>query len=73
MDITLAGTLVTVVALIAVAVWFDARCLADLARTRDEELRHLDRAAWALLIVLVFPLGGIGYLMYGKGPRAPRW
>ena len=54
---TTVGTLVAVLALIAVVVWFDARCLADLARTRDEDLRYLNRAAWALVIVASFPVG----------------
>ena len=49
-------------------VWFDARCLTDLARTRDEELYHLNRRAWALLIVGSFPIGPMVYLLFGKGP-----
>ncbi len=63
-------TLVVVLALVALMVWFDARCLSDLARTRDEELRYLTRTGWAMLIVLTFPVGPMLYLMYAKGtPR----
>jgi hypothetical protein len=61
--------LVTVVALMALVVWFDLRCLADLSRTSDMELRYFNRNAWALIIVLSFPVGPMLYLMYAKGPR----
>jgi hypothetical protein len=66
---TTAGTLITVVILLAVMVWFDARCLSDLARTRDGDLYYLNRRAWALLIVVTFPIGPMLYLLFGKGPR----
>ena len=64
--------LTTVVATFAVVVWLDARCLADLARTSDRELRYFNRNAWALLIVISFPIGPFLYMMYAKGPRGPR-
>lgn len=51
---TTAGTLITAVVLLVVMVWFDARCLTDLARTRDEDLYYLNRRAWALLIVVTY-------------------
>jgi hypothetical protein len=60
---------VTVVALAAAIVWFDSRCLADLARTSDRDLRYFDRNTWALVIVLSFPIGPMLYLLYAKGPR----
>ncbi len=62
-------TLAVVLSLVALVVWFDARCLADLARTRDDQLRYLTRTGWALLIVVTFPLGPVLYLRYGKVPR----
>jgi hypothetical protein len=37
--------MVTVLAIISVVVWFDLRCLADLARTSDRQLRHFNRFA----------------------------
>lgn len=60
--------LITVVALLSMVVWFDARCLSDLPRTRDRDLRYLNRNTWTLLIVLSFPVGPMLYLLYGKGP-----
>jgi hypothetical protein len=61
--------LVTVVALISVVVWFDRRCLVDLARTSDRDLRYFNRNTWALIIVLSFPVGPMLYLLYAKSPR----
>jgi len=61
--------LVTIVAIMTVVVWFDRRCLADLARTSDRDLRYLNRNTWALVIVLSFPIGPMLYLLYAKGPR----
>jgi hypothetical protein len=65
----MAVVLLTAVVILSVVVWFDRRCLADLAQTSDRELRHFDRNAWALIIVLSFPIGPMLYLMYAKGPR----
>jgi hypothetical protein len=62
---------ITGLAVVAVAAWFDARLLADLAKTSDAQLRHLDRRGWALIIVLTFPIGPMLYLLYAKGPRRP--
>jgi hypothetical protein len=62
--------LITVVALLGLVVWFDSRCLADLAQTSDRELHHFDRNTWALIIVLSFPIGPMLYLLYAKGPRS---
>ncbi len=61
--------LITVVALMSMVVWFDSRCLTDLARTSDRDLRYFNRNTWALVIVLSFPVGPLLYLLYGKGPR----
>lgn len=62
--------LLAVVAVVALVVWFDARCLSDLARTDDAELRTFPRNVWAMVIVFAFPIGAMLYLRYGKGgPR----
>ena len=62
--------LATLVAVVAAVVWFDRRCLDDLARTPDHALRHFPRNTWAMIIVFAFPIGPLMYLMYAKGPRA---
>jgi len=61
----------TVLVIISVVVWFDVRCLADLASTSDRQLRYFDRRTWALIIVLSFPIGPALYLMYAKGAGRP--
>jgi hypothetical protein len=58
--------LITAVVTLSVVVWFDRRCLADLASTSDYDLRYFSRGVWALIIVLSFPIGPAIYLMYGK-------
>jgi hypothetical protein len=63
------ASLAAILALVAVAVWFDARCLTDLSQSRDAELRYLTRAGWAVAILISFPLGGLLYLRYGKVGR----
>jgi hypothetical protein len=59
-----AAQLIPVLVFVVVAVWFEARCMIDLARA--DRVRNLSREAWALLMVITIPLGGILYLMYGK-------
>jgi hypothetical protein len=55
---------VTVVALLAVVVWFDWLCLRDIATAR--EVRTLPKQAWAILVVISFPIGPLLYYTYGK-------
>jgi hypothetical protein len=52
--------------LVLLAVAFAGYCLVDLSRS---EVRHLPRWAWALIIVLSIPLGGIIYLVVGRAER----
>jgi hypothetical protein len=52
--------------LLLVAAGFEAYCLVDCARA--EHVRLSPKMAWALLMVVTMPLGGILYLVYGK-PR----
>lgn len=66
---SLTVALITVVVIMSVVVWFDRRCLADLAQTDERALRYFNRNTWALIIVLSFPIGPMLYLMYAKGPR----
>ena len=65
-------TLVSVLVIITLAALFDVRLLNDLAKTSDWQLRYLNRNAWAVVIVLTFPIGPMLYLLYAKGPGQPR-
>lgn len=69
MSNTTAVAVITIVVVLSLVVWFDSRCLADLARTSDRDLRVFSRNTWALLIVVSFPIGPMLYLVYAKGPR----
>jgi hypothetical protein len=61
--------LLIVLAVAAAVIWVDWRCLSDLARTPERELRYFNRALWALIILITFPLGPMAYLTFAKGPR----
>ena len=58
--------LISVLAIGALIIWFDLRCLADLRQTSDQRLRYFNRETWALLIIFAFPFGPFLYLAYGK-------
>lgn len=62
-------SVVGVMVILPIVVWFDSRCLADLAKTGDRELRYLNRDIWALIIVISFPIGPMLYLRYAKNDR----
>ena len=53
---------------IVAAVGFVVFCLVDIAR---HEVRHLPKWLWALICVLSIPLGGIVYLLVGRGSEEP--
>lgn len=46
-----------------------AWCLTDIARR--PEVRYLPKVAWAMITILVIPLGAIAYLILGRAPAAP--
>jgi hypothetical protein len=48
---------------LALAIGFDAFCLADIARAA--QVRYLPKWAWALICLIQTPLGGILYLSIG--------
>ena len=39
-------------------------CLIDIAKR--SHVKHLPKAAWALIVVLVIPLGAVAYLALGR-------
>jgi len=57
-------SLITMLVVLGVIVWFDWLCLSDLARSRS--VRYLTRQQWALVILAIFPIGGVLYLTYGR-------
>src|ERR1700678_4311593 len=65
-----------VIALLACAIVFDACCLVSLARN---ERTSLPKWAWALIICVSSPWGGIAYLAIGRAgevpqaPESPGW
>jgi hypothetical protein len=68
MSSSAAIALITAVVVLSVVVWFDRPALADLASTDDRDLRYFHRNAWALIIVVSFPVGPMLYMLYAKGP-----
>ena len=40
-------------------------CLIDIAKR--SHVKHLPKAAWAVIVVLVVPLGAVTYLALGRG------
>jgi hypothetical protein len=63
-----AVVLAVVLAAIVAVGRFELLCLDELGRVPDTESRHLSRRAWALVIAVLIPLGGIAFLYYGR-PR----
>jgi ABC-2 type transport system ATP-binding protein len=57
-----------VLLVLALAVAFDAGCLIDLIRAR---VRHLPKWAWAVIILIQFPVGGTAYLTLGRDWTRP--
>ncbi|HEY7259900.1 MAG TPA: ATP-binding cassette domain-containing protein [Trebonia sp.] len=57
-----------VLLVLALAVAFDAGCLIDLIRAR---VRNLPKWAWAVIILIQFPLGGTAYLLFGRDWSKP--
>jgi len=62
----LQGELVVVAVLVAIAgvLLFEIFCLNDILHA--EYVRGLTRQAWIVLCVLMIPIGGILYLLYGR-------
>jgi hypothetical protein len=55
--------------IVLVAVGFVIYCLVDVWRA--EEVRYLPRWAWAIVCLISVPLGGIVYLVFGRGVKSP--
>lgn len=57
-----------VLLVLALVVAIDAGCLIDLIRAR---VRHLPKWAWAVIILIQFPLGVTAYLVFGRDWTKP--
>jgi hypothetical protein len=56
-----AAVLIAILTGILLVVAFDVVCLLDLATA--DQVRFLPRLVWAVVIVCISPLGGLGYLL----------
>jgi hypothetical protein len=53
--------------LLVIAAGFVVYCLVDLARAPS--VRYLPKWAWVLICLVSIPMGGIVYLLVGRGDR----
>lgn len=59
-------------ALVLVGLCLVVYCLVDAIRTPADEIRHLPKAMWVLL-VLIFPfIGSLAWLFVGRPKKAPQ-
>ncbi len=54
----------------AFAVWI--YCLIDVAQTRDDEIRNLNKGAWILIVLFFSVVGSIGWFIFGRPDNRPR-
>jgi hypothetical protein len=54
----------------AFAVWI--YCLIDVAQTRDDEIRNLNKGAWIMIVLFFSVAGAIGWFVFGRPDRGPR-
>jgi len=52
------------------AVWI--YCLIDVAQTRDDEIRNLNKGAWIIIVLFFSVPGAIGWFVFGRPDRRPR-
>jgi hypothetical protein len=46
-------------------------CLIDVAQTREDEIRNLNKGAWIIIVLFFSVAGAIGWFVFGR-PQAPR-
>jgi hypothetical protein len=49
----------------------DIFCVIDVIQSRDDEVRHLSKMVWLILILLFPPIGAIAWLAAGRPQRGP--
>jgi hypothetical protein len=52
------------------AVWI--YCLIDVAQTRDDEVRNLNKGAWILIVLFFSVPGAIGWFIFGRPDNRAR-
>ena len=55
---------------VAFGVWI--YCLIDVAQTRDDEIRNLNKGAWILIVLFFSVAGAIGWFVFGRPQGAGR-
>lgn len=54
----------------AFAIW--VYCLIDVAQTRDDEIRNLNKGAWIMIVLFFSVPGSIGWFVFGRPDHRPR-
>ena len=54
----------------AFAVWI--YCLIDVAQTREDEIRNLNKGAWIMIVLFFSVPGAIGWFVFGRPQKTPR-
>jgi hypothetical protein len=54
----------------AFALWI--YCLIDVAQTRDDEIRNLNKGAWIIIVLFFSVPGAIGWFIFGRPDNRPR-
>jgi len=57
-------------ATVAFAVWIF--CLIDVAQTRDDEIRNLNKGAWIIIVLFFSVPGAIGWFVFGRPDNRAR-
>src|SRR5688500_1968191 len=49
----------------------DIYCVINVIQSRDDEVRHLPKIVWLILILLFTPIGAVAWLVAGRPRRGP--
>jgi hypothetical protein len=55
---------------LAFALWI--YCLVDVAQTRDDEIRNLNKGAWIIIVLFFSVPGAIGWFIFGRPENRAR-
>jgi Phospholipase_D-nuclease N-terminal len=56
--------LAAVLVLVALGIWL--YCLFEVLSTDEDEVRHLPKFAWFMIVLLGFDLGAVAWLVFGR-------